>query len=91
MKYIRALGQMTPAARVVLEGLAAQLEEIAAKGKPLSIADEVCSWRTLLAASQILSELDSSVMTDEVVNRLRAAVDNVSSLAPDREQSTWIN
>lgn len=91
MKPVRALGQMTPAARVVLEHLAEQLEEIAAKGKPLSVADEVCSWRTLLAASQILSEIDSSAMTDEVVNRLRAAVDNVESLAPDREQTTWIN
>lgn len=91
MKPVRALGQMTQAARVVLEGLAAQLEEIAAKGLPLSVADEVCSWRTLLAASQILSEMDSSVMTDEVVNRLRVAVDHVEALAPKGDQPLWIN
>jgi len=95
MKPVRTFAQMSPAARVVLEGLAAQLEEIAAKGKPLSVADEVCSWRTLLAASQILSEMDSSAMTDEVVERLSVAVDLVQALAhettEEREQPTWVN
>lgn len=91
MKPGRTLAHMTPAARVVLEGLAAQLEEIAAKGKPLSVADEVCSWRTLLAASQILSEMDSTVMTDEVVDRLRVAVDSVEALAPKEDEPLWIN
>lgn len=95
MKHVRALGHMTQAARAVLERMAEQLEQIAAKGNPLSVADEVCSWGTLLAASQILSGMDSTVMTDEVVKRLSVAVDLVEALAHDtaqnREQSTWIN
>jgi hypothetical protein len=91
MKPVRILACMTPAARVVIEGLAAQLEEIAAKGNPLSVADEICSWRILLAASQILSEMDSTVMTDEAVNRLRVAYKLVESLAPEGERTIWIN
>ena len=78
------------AARVVLEGLTSQLEEIAAKGSPLSLADEVCSWRTLLAASQILSQMSSEAMADDVVTRLRAAVDQIEALT-HKERTLWIN
>lgn len=91
MKAVRALAHMTPEARAVLERLAAELEVIALKGVPLSVADEVFSWRTLLAASQILSEMDTAAMGDDVVSRLRAAIDNLEALAPDGEGRTWIN
>ena len=91
MKAVRALAHMTPEARAMLEQMAAELEAVVLKGVPLSVEDEVLSWHTLLAASQILSQMDSSAMADEIVNRLRAAVENVESLAPSREQPIWIN
>jgi hypothetical protein len=90
VKAARAIAHLTPEARVMLEAMIAGLELIALKGVPLSVSDEVYSWGALLAASEILSEFDSSALADEVVTRLRAAIDNVEYLAP-KEGPQWTN
>lgn len=80
---------MTREARAVLEHMAVSLERVIAKGQPVSVGDETLACVTLLAASQILAQLDSSAMADEVVERLRVAIDDLEQIAP--EGQTWTN
>ena len=71
---------MTNEAKAVLAQMAETLEGINFRPKPLSNGDMRGAWVNIVAATQVIHQLDTSDLSDAVVDRLKTAIEQIDIL-----------